>query len=621
MSTRASVQRKKSNGRSARDTGRAFLFAAAAIGVLAIILRVLFLLQLKDTPFFSGHFSDTRLYMQLARDIAFGDGIQRAFFMSPLYPHLVAAVWKLTGNPEMWMRILQILFGAASALLTLLIARRLFDTGTGVLAGVLTALYAPLVFYDGLLLTESLQTLLLTAHMLLILLALKRSQAGWWVTAGLLLGLAAVTRANVLLFLPVFLIAWMFTSWLRASVRVSHLAYYAAAVLLTLAPTTVHNAAEEGVFIPVTSSLGYNLYAGNNPEADGFYTMPEPVDLYTDPNGEAWVEQQTGRDMNAAEVSAWWRDRALTWMGEHPGEAVTLFGQKLLLFFHPEEIDQLGLSMEFFADRYGTVIGLPSDLFPVLLLLAFAGFALLLRDSRHGRILLLFLLVFAAANALFFVSGRLRLPVLPLMIIAASHAGIQLFNLLRQREAQKRSVISLAMGAAVAAAVLILQPAVQQSFAQEYLKLGQMAFDSGEFSQAESHFRTSVEEKRTVDGLTNLGNALAAQQQSANAAEAYREAIAVDSTSALAWFNYGNLLMQTGRPQYAYGTWKRALELQPRLAAAHRNLGLLLFRAGRLQEALRHLETYTGLERDGAKKREIERDIARIRSMLQQQPR
>ena len=618
MSTRASGQRKTPEGRHVLDSGRTFLLAAAAVGGIAIILRVLFLIQLSDTPFFTGHYSDTRLYMQLARDIAFGDGVQRAFFMSPLYPHLVAAVWKLTGNPELWMRILQITFGTASAVLTLMIGRRLFNMNTGVLAGLLTALYAPLVFYDGLLLTESLQTLLLTAHMLVLLLALKRSQPAWWIVAGLLLGLAAITRANVLLFLPVFLITWMFAPRLRSSVRGLHMAFYALAALLALVPTTVHNAAEEGVFIPVTSSVGYNLYAGNNSEADGFYAMPEPVDLYTDPNGEAWVEQQTGKEMNSAEVSAWWRARALTWMGEHPGEALTLFGRKLLLFFHPEEIDQLGLSMAFFADRYGAVIGLPAGVFPVLLLLAFAGFAFMLRDSEHGRMLLLFLLVFTAANALFFVSGRLRLPVMPLVMIAASHATMQLLHMLRLRKARKSSLIPLVTGAAAAAAVLIFQPAVQQSFAQEYLKLGQMAFDAGDFSRAESHFRASVEEKRTVDGLTNLGNALAAQQQTENAADAYQAAIAEDSTSALAWFNYGNLLMQTGRPQYAYGTWKRALELQPRLAAAHRNLGLLLFQAGRLQEALRHLEMYTDLERDGKKRREIERDIARIRSLLQQ---
>ncbi len=620
MKNRVSGHGKKGDRQIARDTGRTFALAVGSVTCIAIIVRILFLFQLKETPFFIGHFSDTRLYMQLAREIAFGDGVQRAFFMSPLYPYLVAVVWKITGNPELWMRVLQVVFGAATALLTLLIARRLFDMGTGLLAGLLTALYAPLVYYDGLLLTESMQTMLLTAHMLLLLLALKRNQTGWWMAAGFLLGLAAVTRANVLLFLPVFILAWMVTTWMRSAVRKGQIAAYALAALLTLAPTAVHNAMEEGVFIPVTSSFGYNLYAGNNAKADGFYTMPEPVDLYADPNGEAWVEQQAGKEMNSAEVSAWWRDRALSWMEEHPGKAVTLFGQKLLLFFHPEEIDQLGMSMEFFTEQYGAVKGLPPAVFPVLLILACAGFAAMLRGNRQGRILLLFLLVFVAANALFFVSGRLRLPIMPLMMIAVSHAILQIWGILRKQAEARQVSVPLFAGAVIAVAILLFQPSVQQSFAQEYLKLGQLAFDRGDFPEAETHFRSSVEEERTVDGLTNLGNALAAQRQASGATDAYRAALAQDSTAPLAWFNYGNLLMQTGKPQYAYGAWKKALELQPRLAAAHRNLGLLLFRAGRLQEALQHLETYADLERDQAKRREIERDIMRIRELQRQSP-
>jgi len=587
------------------------------IVLLAVGVRVVFLLQMMETPFFLHHFSDTRLYMQLAQDIAFGDGIPRAFFMSPLYPQLVAAVWKLTGNPELWMRILQVFFGAGTVAITMRIAERMFGGWSAVAAGIGAALYAPLIFYDGLLLTESLQTLLLTLHLFFLLTALQRSQWRWWIAAGMTLGLAGITRANVLLFLPVFVLLWMFATQWRGRSSIGHVIVYGAATLVMLLPTTLHNAAREGVFLPVTASFGYNLYAGNNLEADGFYTMPEPVDLYTDPNGAAWVQQHTGREMNATEISAWWRDRALTWMQTHPGDAVSLFLRKVVLFFHPVEIDQLGLSMAFFTEHYGAIPGIPSQLFPVLLILSCAGALPLIRQKDSGWLLPVFLLTFVVANALFFVSGRLRVPVLPMMMIAAAGGVTMVLRIWRERSRDTHAVRTLAAGGVLLGVLLlVVQPPVQQSYAQEYLKMGQIAFEQGSFAVAERRFRASLAEKPTVDGLTNLGNALAAQGRTQEATDMYHAALARDSTAALTWFNLGNLFMQTGSPRRAYAAWEKTLEHQPHLAAAHRNLGLLLYQAGRLEEALRHLETYITLERDTKKRDEVSRDVAGIRAAL-----
>ncbi|MBN1448217.1 MAG: tetratricopeptide repeat protein, partial [Bacteroidetes bacterium] len=231
-----------------------------------------------------------------------------------------------------------------------------------------------------------------------------------------------------------------------------------------------------------------------------------------------------------------------------------------------------------------------------------------------------FLLVFVIATALFFVSGRLRIPILPAMFVAAAGGVMATLQTWRPKADNiRRMRLPLAVGAVLGALVLVLQPQVQQDFAQEYLKLGQLAFERGDFPEAEMQFRASLGEKRTIDGWTNLGNVLAAQGQPQEATEMYRTALAQDSTAALTWFNYGNLFMQTGKPQYAFGAWKKALEYQPRLAAAHRNLGLLLFQAGRLEEALQHLQTYLTLERDTKKRDEVSRDIMRIRAILEQE--
>ncbi|MBE0643102.1 MAG: glycosyltransferase family 39 protein [Bacteroidetes bacterium] len=585
----------------------------AALFAGAVVFRLLFVFSLEDTPFFLQHFSDTRLYMRLAGQIN-GAGIPHAYFMSPLYPYIIAVVQKITGNPELWVRILQSVFGGTTVLLTYLLGIKLFQRWTGILAAVIVAMYAPLIYYDGLILTESLQTLLLTAHLFFLISAFERRDLWYWIGAGILLGLSVITRASIILFLPTLFVMWLF---MRGQSRppLRNILVYAAATLLLLLPTALHNAATEGVFMPVTSSFGYNLYAGNNANATGLYAMPEGVDLDRDLNGRRWAEQHTGREMNAAEVSAFWRDRAIAWITAHPVDAVSLLGRKFLLFFHSGEIDQLGLSMRFFTSEFGPVLGLPAGIFPALLILAVIGLLLALPERRGGWIPPMFIAVYVFSTIVFFVSGRLRLPLMPVLVTYAAYALVTIVQ-----RSRAGTIMSLRMpvivGASAVLAVFIMQPEVHQGFEQEYIKLGQAAFVSGDYSGAELRFRASLKEEETVDGLVNLGNALAAQHRADEAAVQYRAALTRDSTDALAWFNFGNLRMQTGSPQYAYGYWKKAVECDPLLAEARRNLGLLLMQAGRLPEAEQQLRMYLELETDTARRAEVGKDLQHLQQMI-----
>lgn len=585
--------------------------------LLAVGVRLLFLFELRETPFFAEHFSDSKIYYHLASQIR-EDGIPHVYFMSPLYPYLLAAIWTLTDNPELWVRLLQALFGGATTLLTFYLGRNLFGSITGGVAALIVALYAPLIYYDALLLTESLLTLLLTGHMMLLVTAWKSNNIRWWIAAGLLLGLAVVTRATVLLFPLGMFLVWMFSSRETRPGTAGLLAYVLAAMLLLL-PTTIRNAAVERVFVPVTSSFGFNLYAGNNADATGQFSMPEKIDILRDPGGRFWVERQTDETMNAVEVSAYWRSRALTWMSANPGEAAALFFRKVLLFFHPAEIDQLGLSLRFYTREYGAVPGIPAAAYPIIFVLSVIGVVLTGRKRPVSWLPVLFVLVYVLATALFFVSARLRLPIMPLLIIYASYAAVCIVQRLRQRQAN-RLRFPVLFGGAAALGIFLLQPGMQQVFEQEYIKLGKEAFLRESYSEAENLFRRSLAERETIDGLVNLGNALAAQGRPHEATEQYREAIRRDSTSALAWFNYGNLQMQQGKPQYAYGCWKRATEYDPRMPEARRNLGLLLMQAGRLQEAEQQLRIYLTLEEDPVRRNEIARDLERLRNVMDSEP-
>lgn len=84
----------------------------------------------------------------------------------------------------------------------------------------------------------------------------------------------------------------------------------------------------------------------------------------------------------------------------------------------------------------------------------------------------------------------------------------------------------------------------------------------------------------------NLGYALQRLGRLAEAAAAYRDAIAAQPDHASAHNNLGNVLWEMGRPEEARQAYEEVLRLDPRHANARHNLGNIHYGAGRIGEAL-----------------------------------
>ena len=112
------------------------------------------------------------------------------------------------GPGYVWPRIVQAVLGAASCGLVFLIGREAFGRVVATLAGLIAATYWTLIFFDGELLAASLSVFL---GLLLIWLLLRAGRRPSWKTfgaAGLMLGLAGITRPDVLLMGPA-IVVWL----------------------------------------------------------------------------------------------------------------------------------------------------------------------------------------------------------------------------------------------------------------------------------------------------------------------------------------------------------------------------------------------------------------------------
>ena len=212
---------------------------------------------------------DAVSYDSIATNLIEGNGYRNSRgevpVLPPVYPTFLAATYKLTAHSFTAVRIAQAVIGAATCAVVYLIGRRAFNTATGLVAAFLMAVYPWFIYYNRLLITETLFILLLSLAVLAMLWAAEKPVLRNLALAGALLALTNLTHSTALL-LPLLFAAWLVVALgLRQGVKSA--AVFLAAFVLALAPWTARNFLHYDQLIAVAAHGGTALYIGNNPNA------------------------------------------------------------------------------------------------------------------------------------------------------------------------------------------------------------------------------------------------------------------------------------------------------------------------------------------------------------------
>ena len=414
------------------------LYFAISIFAFAFLLRLIYIFEISASPFFENLVIDCRRYSEWGHEIAagnwLGDGV---YYQSPLYAYFLGFVYRFISTDLFAVRLIQAAIGSASCVLLYMIAARLFDRRAGLLAGFLAAAFAPLIYYDCMIMKTVLSVFLAALGLLLLLKAVESNRPGLWLACGLVWGAAALARENYLLIAAAFGI-WQIIRHLRdrRAVRLRPFWLYAVGIALVILPVTIRNVTVSGDFALVTSNLGQNLYIGNNPvNRTGAYEAPEFVvasPLYEEKAFRDAAENLTGRTMTTGEVSAFFRRRALDWMSANPGPAFALMGKKFLLFFNNYEVaDNQSI---YFMERYSWLLALDFVRFGLIAPLGILGLVLLWRQRSKYAPFFIFGILYAVSVIAFFVFSRYRLPVVVIFLPPAAYAALWLIDRLKARE-------------------------------------------------------------------------------------------------------------------------------------------------------------------------------------------
>jgi tetratricopeptide (TPR) repeat protein len=123
---------------------------------------------------------------------------------------------------------------------------------------------------------------------------------------------------------------------------------------------------------------------------------------------------------------------------------------------------------------------------------------------------------------------------------------------------------------------------------------------SGEFAEAEPHFRAVLEIDPSTQAYTGLGIVLWQQGRADEAVASLQSAIKADPKNAAAYDQLGTIQVQQGKLEEAASTYRSLVRSQPS-AAAHQELAQVLQRLGRTDEARKELEMATALKRSPKK--------------------
>ncbi|MCX7732847.1 MAG: tetratricopeptide repeat protein [candidate division WOR-3 bacterium] len=395
-----------------------------------LLIRLWFVLEMRHHPFSSltPQVVDSWFYHRWALEIIKGNlwGTE-VFFLRPLYPYLLAAIYRLFGPQVIPVQIFQTLLAVISCFMLMKTTERLFNLKTAVIAGLGFALCGVLIFYTGTLLYVEI-TVFFTLLTILLLLKMNR----WWhaLLAGISFGLLVICRPELLALLP--LLIWGIVKFHKVHVN-SAISFAVASILVIgLVPLRNYLVARDPVVF--TAHSGINFYFGNNPEADGTWQPVKDMNLgfgFSHQRLKQIAKTVNGQEVSWSQASSWWFKQGLRFITSSPGKFLKLLWRKLLLFFCNYEVPN-----NYYFETvlpFSRVLKFARLNWSIIIALGIPGIILAGRQWRQRWLLYVFIGGYFISALVFYVLSRLRAPTIPLFLPFTSYAFLKLYHFYRDR--------------------------------------------------------------------------------------------------------------------------------------------------------------------------------------------
>jgi hypothetical protein len=288
-------------------------------------------------------FESGNIAYSLARGHGFGSPLRietgPTAWMTPLYPLLLSGVMRVFGiyTFQSWVAAV-----AINVCLSCLVCvplyyagKRIGGTGVAAAAAWLWAVFPNAIQLSFQSLWDTSLSALLGATALWATLRLADStRRRDWIVYGLLWGVVLMANAAVLSMFP-FLLAWaVYCGWKSGKAWLPNAIWAVAIVILCCLPWTIRNYLTFHSLVPLRSTLGLQLWVGNNPKARPIW-LGENHPINDASERQQYIEQGEIAYMESK------RRNAVSYVLTHPGHEAQLIAGRFVMFWSGGSLNPL----------------------------------------------------------------------------------------------------------------------------------------------------------------------------------------------------------------------------------------------------------------------------------------
>ena len=601
------------------------LLALAAIILIGLFLRGSYLSEIVESPDFTAPTIDAAYHDYWASGLVSGDwfrpeGINdpeiksTPYFRPPGYPYFLALVYMLSGSSFLTARIFQMALGLVNCVLAYILGRRLFGWVVGLLFAGFMATYWVFIFFEGEFLAPVLIVFLGLCLMLVLSTWTEKFTFARCLGGGALLGLFAVTRPNILLFVPIVL-GWGW--WLKRRRNDGRPLWIMTAGLITgtavvLLPVTIRNYIVANDFVPISSNFGINLYIGNNERTDCITPvisdLPQLAGLdnwisFDYPQIVRGVELRLGRKVKYSEASSYFTGEAIRYIRNNRERTFKRLLKKAFFFWGPAEISN-NKEISCAKQLSPTLRYLPGFALPVSG--AAVGLLLLVFDLRKRRkekavgntkarkqmemsvLIVLLIGIYFVSFLPFFITARFRVPIIPFLFLFAAYGLYRIGWFFTQKDFRSGlcwSIIWVGLYLHAAKRGMPYEP----SWARWHTNRGDTYQYKGQTDLAIAEYYKAIQangDGEKARAHTCLGDIFTQQNKFTDAAKHYRQALETNPELLKPRLKLGNMLYKQKKYDEAAALWTELLQTRPDWPEVLGELGKAYYQQEKIEEAV-----------------------------------
>ena len=388
-------------------------------------------------------------YPQLASQILNNNFLpQNCFSSSPLYIYINAFFIYILGFTPLQLKFLQlIILGFFSIILykTLILY---FNKNLALLILCVVILYSPVIIYAFSLVPE---IFILFFNILFFYFLSKKR----YLESGFSLGCSLILRPSIIIF-AIFVILYL---W-RQKILKKYLWKWIISFLFPALVVSVINYKTDKDLVPVTWSGGSVFYSSNNPYSKGLGYTPPPLLTYLEneyylKKGSFPYEHQlfkqiacclSEKRLKDSQVSRFWYSEALKFIRKEPFHFIKLLFKKLFYFLNTYELyDTFPSYLNSLLLKEKIRILLHLNIIYPLSMIGIISYLKLRKTHRELLLdlLILYLLSYLMVSMIFYVSSRLRMPIIIGLGVFAGVGIKKIINSVIKKDCKKIFIYTL----------------------------------------------------------------------------------------------------------------------------------------------------------------------------------